>query len=404
MEAVTAEKGFAPRLVPVPGEASSTADLRRRAFARFEQLGFPTHKNEAWKYTGIQPITGTDWKPAPRGVRVLSPLPAGVRARPLTKALLVAEPHLARIAGFEDSAFAALNTALFDEAIVLEIESGAFVAEPIALNFGGEVDFDADGQSEVSFPRILILAGAASQASVVETYGGAGRRLTNAVTEIALADGAILEHTKLQTESDEAFHVHTLAALLARSSRFTSHNIAFGGALARTDLSVALEGEGAECHLYGLYAGKGRQHLDNHTVIDHVKPHGTSRQLYKGIMNGASRGVFHGKVIVRKDAQKTDAVQTNKNLILSREALVSSTPALEILADDVKCRHGSTTGQLDAAALFYLRSRGIGEADARALLTYAFAADVAEHIPIPSIRAAVERELGMRLGDAGGIR
>lgn len=404
MEAVAAEKGFAPRLLPVEGEASSTADLRRRAFDRFEELGFPTPKNEAWKYTGIQGITGTDWTPAPRGVRILSPLPAGVRARPLTQALLVAEPHLARIANFEDSAFAALNTALFDEAIVLEIEPGAYVAEPIAIDFGGEPDMDEGGSLEASFPRLLILAGEASQTSILESYGGSGRRLTNAVTEIVLSDGAILEHTKLQTESDEAFHVHTLAAHLSRSSRFTSHNIAFGSALARTELSVAVAGEGAECHLYGLYAGRGRQHLDNHTVIDHVKPHGSSRELYKGIMDGASRGVFHGKIIVRQDAQKTDAVQTNKNLILSREALVSSTPALEILADDVKCRHGSTTGQLDAAALFYLRSRGIGEADARALLTYAFAADVAERISIPSVRQAVERQLGVLLGGAGANR
>jgi Fe-S cluster assembly protein SufD len=404
MEAVAAEKGFAPRLRSVPGEARSTADLRRRAFARFEELGFPTPRNEAWKYTGIQPITGTDWTPAPRGLRVSSPLPAGVRARPLTQALLVAEPHLARIAGFEDSAFAALNTALFDEAIVLEIESGAFVAEPISFDFGGDSDVEGNGAPEASFPRLLILAGEASQASVVETYGGSSRRFTNAVTEILLSPGAILEHTKLQTESDGALHVHTLAAFLSRSSRFTSHNIAFGGALARTDLTVALAGEGAECDLYGLYAGRGRQHLDNHTVIDHVKPHGSSRELYKGIMDGASRGVFHGKIIVRRDAQKTDAVQTNKNLILSREALVSSTPALEILADDVKCRHGSTTGQLDAAALFYLRSRGIGEADARALLTYAFAADVAERISVPSVRQAVERQLGVLLGDAGENR
>jgi Fe-S cluster assembly protein SufD len=403
MEAIALERGFTPRFRPVPDEPPALADLRSRAFARFEELGFPTAKTEAWKYTGIQPITATDWKPSPRGIRVSSPLPAGVRARRLTEAetVRVAEPHLATIAGFEDSAFAALNTALFDEFVVLEIERGAHVAEPICLSFGGE---DAGGTPVVSFPRILILAGKGSQASIVETWNGAGRRLSDAVTEVALEDGAILEHTKLQTESEETFHVHTLAARLARDSRFTSHNVAFGAALARTDLHVALAGEGSECHLYGLYAGKGRQHLDNHTVIDHVKPHCSSRELYKGILDGASRGVFHGRIIVRPDAQKTDAIQTNKNLILSREALVNSTPALEILADDVKCKHGSTTGQLDAAALFYLRSRGIGEAEARALLTYAFAADVAEKITVATVRRAVERELGLRLGETGGIR
>jgi len=164
---------------------------------------------------------------------------------------------------------------------------------------------------------------------------------------------------------------------------------------------VVLDAEGAECALYGLFVGRGSQHLDTHTTIDHAKPRGTSRELYKGILDGSARGVFHGKILVRPDAQKTDAVQTNKNLLLSREALVNSTPALEILADDVKCRHGSTTGQLDAAALFYLQSRGIGAAEARALLTWAFAADVAERIPVASVREDVERELGRRLSRPG---
>ncbi len=315
--------------------------------------------------------------------------------RPLAEALDAAEPHLAAIASYEDNAFAALNTALFDEAVVVEIERGAHVAEPIVLHFGGEPHADP----EASFPRVLVLARAGSQASVVETYSGADRRLSVAVTEIVLEEGAILEHTKLQTEGEETFHLQTLAARLSRDSRFTSYNVALGSTLARTDLHVTLAGRGAECHLYGLYVGKDRQHLDNHTVIDHAEPHCLSREVYKGILDDASRGVFHGKIIVRPDAQKTDAIQTNKNLILSREALVNSTPALEILADDVKCKHGSTTGQLDDKALFYLRSRGIGEAEARALLTYAFAAEVAERIPAASVRTAVERELGVRLGE-----
>jgi Fe-S cluster assembly protein SufD len=400
MEALATERGFVPRFVPVAGEAPALTELRRRAFRRFEELGFPTARNEAWRYTGIQTILATDWKPRARGLRPEFPLSAGVRIRPLSEALDVVEPHLAGIASFEDAAFAALNTALFDEAVVVEIERGAHVAEPIVLRFGGDPHQDP----EVSFPRVFILGRAGSQASIVETYSGADRRLSDAVTEILLEDGAILEHTKLQTEGEETFHLHTLAARLSRDSRFTSHNVAFGSALARTDLHVTLAGRGAECHLYGLYAGRGRQHLDNHTVIDHAEPHCTSRELYKGILDDASRGVFYGKIIVRPDAQKTDAIQTNKNLILSREALVNSTPALEILADDVKCKHGSTTGQLDDKALFYLRSRGIGEADARALLTYAFAAEVAEHIPAASVRSAVERELGVRLGEREEIR
>ena len=322
--------------------------------------------------------------------------------RPLTEAFAEIEPHLARIARFEHSAFTSLNTAFLEDGVVLEIRAGAAIADPIELVF----EAPAASSPEIAYPRVLILAGEGSQASIVERYTGAGRSFTNAVTEIVLADGALLDHYKLQQESNVACHVHTIAARQGRSSRFTSHNIAFGGALARTDVHVVLDAEGAEAALNGLFVGKGAQHIDNHTVIDHAKPHGVSRELYKGIMDGASRGIFHGTIIVRPDAQKTDALQTNKNLLLSREALVNSTPALEIFADDVKCRHGSTTGQLDAAALFYLRARGIGEDEARALLTYAFAADVADRIRIPSIRQAVERELGVLLGGSSeeGLR
>ncbi|MEP6993626.1 MAG: Fe-S cluster assembly protein SufD [Acidobacteriota bacterium] len=395
MEALALEKGFAPRLPAVSGGPEWLSELRREAYRRFEDLGFPTPKDEAWRYTGVQPILETAWVPAKRE-RQLRSLPQGVRIRRLSEALGQAQPHIGKIAEFAHGAFAALNTAALDDALVLEILPGTVVAEPI------ELVFTATGAArpEVSYPRILILAGEGSQASVVESYSGDGRYFTDAVTEVALSAGAILEHYKLQQESVAAFHVHTLAARLGRSSRFTSHNIALGGALARTDIHVTLDAEGAECTLNGLFVGAGTQHIDNHTVIDHAKPRCASRELYKGVMDGASRGVFHGTIIVRPDAQKTDAIQTNKNLLLSREALVNSTPALEIFADDVKCKHGSTTGQLDAAALFYLRARGIGETEARALLTYAFAADVANRITVPAIRALVEEKLGLLLTGA----
>ncbi len=397
MEAVAVDTSFAPEAPqPAAGTAAWLAELRRSAFARFEGLGFPTPRNENWRYTGVQPITGTNWAPARREPELKSLPPAGVRVRRLSEVLRDAEPFLGQIARFDANAFAALNTAMLDDALVLEIEKGAAVAEPIEIAFRSD---DAAGPLVVS-PRVLILAGERSQASVVQTYAGQGRYFTNAVTEIALGEGALLEHFVLQQESTTACHVHTLAARQARASHFTSHNLAFGGALARTDLSVLLDAEGAECTLNGLFVGRGEQHLDNHTTVDHAKPRCVSRQLYKGILDDAARGVFHGEVIVRQDAQKTDAVQTNKNLLLSRRALVNSTPALEILADDVKCKHGSTTGQLDAAALFYLRSRGIGDAAARAMLTQAFAADLAERIRIPALRAEVERELGERLSGA----
>jgi len=399
MEAIAVEKAlkstqFVPEPIALSGEPGWLGALRREAFGRFESLGFPTPKDEAWRYTGLQPITEVSWARGARGPRLAKPLPEGARLL----APAGAEGRLGRIAAFEKNAFAALNTALFESALILEIAPGAVLAEPIEI----VIDAGAPDAPEAAYPRLLLLAGERSESSVVESYVGSGRTFTNAVTEIALAPGAILEHTKLQEEGLEARHVHTVAVQQARGSRFTSHNVALGSALARTDLSAVLGGEGAECVLYGLFVGRGRQHLDNRTVIDHATPHTTSRELYKGVMDGASRGVFHGTIVVRPDAQKTDAVQTNKNLLLSREALVNSTPALEIFADDVKCKHGSTTGQLDAAALFYMRSRGIGESDARALLTWAFAADVVEKIRVPSIRRRVERELGLRLPGAAG--
>jgi Fe-S cluster assembly protein SufD len=292
-----------------------------------------------------------------------------------------------------------LNTALFTDATVVEILPGAVVNEPVELRMRR----GAARTPGVHSPRLLVLAGERSEARLVQTFAGEGRAFVNGVTEIAVGEGAILEHTLLQRESRDTLHVHAVAARQARASRYTSVQIALGSALARTDLAVRLEDEGAECALYGLFVAGGSQHLDLHTAIDHAKPRCTSRELYKGILDGESRGVFHGTILVRKDAQKTDAVQTNKNLLLSRHALVNSTPALEILADDVKCRHGSTTGQLDANALFYLRSRGIGEEAARALLTWAFAAGVAERIRVAPVRAEVERALGLALGSPAEV-
>jgi Fe-S cluster assembly protein SufD len=394
MEAVAVASGYVPEPAELPGSPEWLARLRRSAFAEFEKRGFPTPHDEAWRYTGIQPITGPAWTRGPASLRPPA-LPGGARLRPLAE---VPEreiaPYLARIASLERP-FAALNTAALEEAYVLEIPAGAILSEPITLDWTS-----AARRPEVTHPRVLILAGNGSQAAVVENFTGEGRYFRNAVTEIALSDRAILEHYTLQRESPEACHVHTIAARQGRASHFTSHNLAFGAALARTDVDVRLDAEGAECTLNGLFAGAGTQHLDNHTTIDHAKPHCTSRELYKGVMDGASRGVFFGKIIVRPDAQKTDAIQTNKNLLLSREALVNSTPALEIFADDVKCKHGSTTGQLDALALFYLRSRGIGEREARTLLTQAFAADVAERLRVPAVRDAVAGVLAQRLGAA----
>jgi len=392
--AAVADAVFAPRPLSPADEPTWLRERRGWAFSRFEELGFPTPHDEAWRYTGLQPITGTNWPPAESAWELLRPAPAGVRVRPLAQTLAEAAPSFDRIAGQDAHAFAALNTALFQDATVVEILPGTLVREPVELVLRRR----GSGAPGVYSPRLLVLAGERSEARLVQTFAGEGRGFVNGVTEIAVGEGAIFEHTLLQRESRDTLHIHAVAARQARSSRFTSVQIALGAALARTDVAVALEDEGAECELYGLFVAGGSQHLDLHTAIDHAKPRCTSRELYKGILDGSARGVFHGTILVRKDAQKTDAVQTNKNLLLSRHALVNSTPALEILADDVKCRHGSTTGQLDANALFYLRSRGIGEEAARALLTWAFAADVAERIRVASVRAEVESALGLALG------
>jgi Fe-S cluster assembly protein SufD len=407
-----------------PRDPEWLVEIRRDGMERLNEIGFPSMRDEEWKYTNVAPILKTAFVSAPdegprrveqpregtqlvfvngRHAPGLSSTPRdGVQIGSLRDLLAsepeLARPHLAKIAR-EGNAFAAANAAFLEDGAFVRIPKGVAVPEPIHLVFLSEPVFGPT----MSYLRNLIVAEPGSQASVVETYIGTAGELyfTNAVTEVALGDGAILDHYKLERESTSAYHVATMEVLQERDSRLASHSMTFGGALVRNDLNVRLAAEGADCTLNGLFVGSGNQHLDNHTLIDHAKPHGTSRELYKGIMDGKSRGVFHGKIIVRPDAQKTDAMQTNKNLLLSKEALVNSTPALEIFADDVKCRHGSTIGQLDAGALFYLRSRGIGEREARDLLVYAFASDVSSRIRIAPLRALVEEHLGLRLPGGG---
>lgn len=413
-----------------PREPEWLAAIRRGGMERFRETGFPTVREEAWKYTNVAPFVKVPFQPASgeRGstARPL-PVPAGAGAQIvfvngryaaelstvglLTGGLEVAslaevlasrpeavEPYLAKVVR-DGNAFAQLNSAFVDDGVFVRIPARTAVAEPIHLVFLSEPDFGPT----VSHPRNLVVAEAGSQASVVETFLGTAGELyfTNAVTEIVLGDGAVLDFSKLESEGDAAFHVATTAVSLGRNSNFTSHSISLGGALARNDLNVRLDAEGADCTLNGLFLGNGTQLLDNHTLIDHAMPHGTSRELYKGILDGKSRGIFHGTIIVRPDAQKTDAMQTNKNLLLSKESLVNSEPALEIFADDVKCRHGSTIGQLDEGAIFYLRTRGIGPDEARQMLVYAFASDVASRIRVAPLRALVEQQLGFRLPGGG---
>ena len=375
--------------------------LREAAFQRFAELGFPTTHDEDWRFTSVAPIARTRFgRPAANGEIKPGDLPAlfmngrlaadrlpdGVRLAPRQEI----EAHLARRASYEAAAFVALNTAFLDDIVALRIERGAVIEEPLHILYGGPV---ADGSPVAVHPRILILAGANSQCSIVESYvGGAGAYLTNAVTELAVGDGAVVDHYKLQTEGLEAFHIGSMFATLGRSANFTTTSISLGAALARHDVTATLS-EGTEATLNGLYVAGGSQHVDNHTTIDHAKPHGSSRELYKGILDGKAHAVFNGRILVRQDAQKTDSKQTNKNLVLSDDATIDTKPELQIFADDVRCTHGATIGQLDAESLFYLQSRGIGRSDARRLLTYAFAQDIVDRIKVRSLRDSLERIL-----------
>jgi len=397
------------------------SDLRQVASDRFDTLGFPTTKNEDWKFTNLAPFLKTlDAEPGslapeelaaapfadlgrPRLVFVngryaplLSAPPAGVKAGSLREALdSGGVGQVGRYADFEKNALVALNTAEFEDGALVEIGNGCVLDSPIHLLFvstGG-----------AAYPRNLILAGRDSQATILETYLGLGEQpsFTCAVTELVAGDGSVISHLKLQDETTRALHWGMLRVEQGASSNFTSYNIALGAGLARNEIAAVLAGEGAECTLKGLYLATGRQHIDNYTTLDHAREHSTSHELYKGILDGDSHGVFHGRIIVRPEAQKTDAIQRNKNLLLSRGAVVNTKPQLEIYADDVRCTHGATVGQVDQEAVFYLRSRGIGLAEARSLLTVAFTGEILEGIPVEVIRSRLATAISARLSGLG---
>jgi len=421
------------------GAAASPAWLhriRREAITRFAEQGFPTVRLEDWKYTNVAPIAATAFQLAdtvPTGLPAqaierfvvrdpvahrlvfvnghysatlssAAPLPGGVRVANLAEALrtdaAVLDRHLGRHAASEGTGhgFTALSTAFAHDGAFVHLPAGVRVTAPIHLLFVGT----APAGPVLAQPRNLFVADRGSEATVVESYVGLAddTYLTNAVTEVVLGDGAILQHYKIEHESERAYHVGTTAVVQGRDSTFTSGSIAVGGALARNNLGVLLAAPGASCALTGLYVLHGRQHVDNHTFIDHAAPRCTSRQLYKGVLDGRARAVFNGRVTVRRDAQHTDAHQTNKNLLLSEGAEVDTKPQLEIFADDVKCTHGAAVGQLGEDAVFYLRSRGLGEEAARTLLTYGFMSEVINRITVEPIRAQLDSLLMARLREA----
>jgi Fe-S cluster assembly protein SufD len=358
---------------------SELADIRKRAAERFEAHGFPTTREEEWRFTNVAPIAKTHFATAGPSVTGHS-LRAALERHPE-----LIEEHLGRYATYQSNPFVALNTAKFEDGAFLHIPANRVIEEPLWIDFRAVSD-------RTIHPRNLIIVGANSQVQIVETYRGRGPYFTNAVTEIVVGENSIVEHVKLEEESADAFHVSTIQVHQSRNSNFKSHNISLGGLLVRNDVNAVLS-TGCEGTLNGLYLANGKQHIDNHTAIDHAAPHAASHELYKGILDGASSVVFNGKIFVRKDAQKTDAKQTNKNLVLSENSVINTKPELQILADDVRCTHGATIGQLDEEALFYLRARGINKTDARDLLIYAFARDVIDRIGIPAIREHLEKAL-----------
>ena len=353
-------------------------ELRQAGFARFAELGFPTTHDEEWRFTNVAPIARAEFSVRPAVGQAVG-LPGG--------SLEDARDILGKYASFDRNAFVALNTAFLENVAFLRVPRGAVIEQPV------EITYDAGQANGVSHhPRTLIVVGPDAHCTIVEKYSGSGSYFTNAVTEIVAGDGAVIDHYKVQMESEDAFHVATLQVRLGRSTNFSTHNISLGGALVRNDIGATLS-EGTEAIVNGLYVVNGTQHVDNHTTIDHAKPHGTSHELYKGILDGRATAVFNGRIMVRKDAQKTDSKQTNKNLVLSDEAVINTKPELQIFADDVRCTHGATIGQLDAESMFYLQSRGIGREQARDLLTYGFAKDIVDRIKVQSLRDSLERVL-----------
>ena len=426
------------RTAPSPG---AIADLRRRAFERFSALGMPTTRLERWRFTNVAPIAGTAFTlagPADKaaakvdaaphalsgvGARLtfingryvapasdLARLPAGVEVGSLADVLAsesgvlraAVNSHLASAAGIDDEPFTALNTALLHDGAVVHVQANTVVEEPIQLLF---VTSPPEGGAPVmTHPRVLIVAGENSQVRLVESYGGGGESpyLTNAVTEVVAGAAAVVDHYKLVRESLSGYHIAAMHVRLARAANFSSHAVTLGGAIVRNDAQATLDGEGVECTLNGLYVANGRRLIDNHTTIRHAKPHCSSHELYKGIIDDQARAVFNGKIIVAIDAQKTDAKQTNKALLLSEDAQINTKPELEIFADDVKCTHGATVGQLDDDALFYLRARGLGLEQARSVLIHAFASDLLNRIAVEPIRAQLDGLLLRQLPGAGG--
>ncbi|HYL56991.1 MAG TPA: Fe-S cluster assembly protein SufD [Gemmatimonadales bacterium] len=423
-------------------------EIREGAIARFVELGFPTMKQEEWRFTSVAPIADAAFTlaqtprsplPAPAGIehvcvsagpRVVfvdgryvaelstaTGLPRGVHTGSLAAALAsgsssvgdAVRAHLARHAPWQQSPFTALNTAFLADGAFVHVSAGVALDRPL------EVVYVATGHGEgaggtggprptVSHPRTLIVLDSNAQATVVESYAAVsgGVYWTNAVTEAVIGNGARLELFRVQREGPEGIQVATTHTRQERDSYLALHLVSVGAALARHDINTVLDGAGAELILNGLYLLDGAQHTDHHTVIDHAQPHCASHEFFNGVLAERAHGVFNGRIIVRPGAQRTDSKQTNNNLLLSTEARADSQPQLEIYADDVKCTHGSTVGPIDQTQLYYLRSRGLSLEAARSILTYGFGAEILDRMRHPDVRARLDRLVRERLAAGAG--
>ena len=396
--------------------------LREQAFARFCDVGFPTTHDEDWRFTNVAPIAQTAFQLPPANSKAnprqiapyrltgaacelvfvngrfaadlssVSSLPKGISVGSLAEELgrdpKPLERYLGRYLNLERDVFCALNTAFLEDGAYVHIGRGTVLEAPIYLLF-----VTTAGDAPVmTHPRNLIIAEEDSQATIVEDYVslGGGAAFSNAATELVAGEHTVLSHYLIEREHVDAYNISTLRLQQGRSANVASHSVLLGGGLVRNNVHPVLAGEGADCLINGLFIGNGRQHMDNYMLVEHASPHCGSRQFYNGILDGHSRGVFHGRIIVHKDAQKTDAKQTNGNLLLSDDAQIDTKPQLEIYADDVKCTHGATIGQIEEDELFYLRSRGIDEPAARRLLLYAFASECLERMKPGPVRARIE--------------
>jgi Fe-S cluster assembly protein SufD len=409
-----------------------TFPLRKAGMARFAELGFPTLQDEDWRFTSLAPLLKLPFKPALEPFRdvltdadvsqftfcgldafrlvfvdghyvpeLSSPElpPAGVKIKSLAVALAqdsdLLEKHLGRYAQDPGNAFSALNSAFFQDGGVVHLAPGTVLKRPVHLLFVSS----AIETGCTTHPRNLIILEKNSQATVIESYVSVSPKayFTNAVTELVLGDDALLEHCKLQEENQGAFHVATIHSQLGRNANLVAHSFSTGARISRNNIRTKLAAEGVECLLNGLYLTREDQVADHHMIVEHAQPHCNSHEYYNGILDGKSKGVFHGRILVRKPAQKTDAKQTNKNLLLSDDATADTKPQLEIYADDVKCTHGATIGQLNDESIFYLRARGIGESRARHMLIHAFAGEIIERIRHSAIREELDRVIWERL-------